>query len=60
MLGMMIYPKVQFNCQNKSNAPKITGMLIDFNVFDITDILEFMENEEELKQKVTEAEKLLN
>ena len=31
----------------KSNeeAPKITGMLIDFEVFEVTEILEFLENE---------------
>jgi len=30
---------------NKDTAPKITGMLIDFEVFEVSEILEFLENE---------------
>jgi len=40
-------------------APKITGMLIDFEVFEVTDIIEFFENEEILKERVQEAEELI-
>jgi len=41
-------------------APKITGMLIDFEVFEVSDILEFLDNKEILKERVMEAEELLN
>jgi len=44
---------------NPKNAPKITGMLIDFSIFEVTEILDFLENEEELRERVVEADKLL-
>jgi len=59
ILGQLIYPKVLELTQNKSNAPKITGMLIDFSVFEESDILEFLENKEELTERVKEAEVLI-
>ena len=33
-------------------APKITGMLIDFDVFEVTDILEFLEDEKVLEERI--------
>jgi len=36
----------------KENAPKITGMLIDFEVFEVSEILEFLENESLLKERI--------
>jgi hypothetical protein len=51
-------------------APKITGnytfltynigMLIDFTVFEITDVIEMLENEEEFNERVIEAIGLIN
>lgn len=35
-------------------------MLIDFTVFEVSDILEFIENEEILKERIKEAEELIN
>jgi len=40
-------------------AAKVTGMLIDFTVFEIGDILEFLETEEELDGRVEEAVQLI-
>jgi len=40
-------------------APKITGMLIDFTVFEVTDILEMLEDESSLQERVNEAEELI-
>lgn len=37
------------------NAPKITGMLIDFTVFQLSDILEMLENQAEFDERVEEA-----
>ena len=54
----MLFPRV--NKINKANAGKITGMLIDFAIFEVTDILDFLENEEELVERVAEADKLIN
>jgi hypothetical protein len=34
-------------------------MLIDFEVFDITEIIEFLENDENLKERIVEAEDLI-
>jgi len=53
----MLFPRI--SNINKQNAPKITGMLIDFTIFDVTEIVEFLDNEEELKERVEEANKLL-
>ena len=41
LLGEMIFPEVKKFCTNESTATKITGMLIDFDVFEVSDILEF-------------------
>lgn len=35
-------------------------MLIDFEVFEIAEIIEFLESEENLKERVLEAEELIN
>jgi hypothetical protein len=42
------------------NTPKITGMLIDFEVFEVTDIIEFLESDAILLERVKEAEELIN
>jgi hypothetical protein len=34
-------------------------MLIDFEVFEVSEILEFLENEDLLKERVKEAEELI-
>jgi len=34
-------------------------MLIDFSVFDITDIVEILENNDELKERIVEADLLI-
>lgn len=44
-MGELLYPLVDKLVENKENAPKITGMLIDFEVFEVSEILEFLENE---------------
>lgn len=41
-------------------APKVTGMLIDFDVFEVTDILEFIEDETVLNGRIKEAIELIN
>lgn len=45
--------------KDKALAPKITGMLIDFDVFEVTDIIELLESKEHLIERVEEAEELI-
>jgi len=40
-------------------VPKITGMLIDFSVFEVDDILEYFEDNQILKERVQEAVQLI-
>lgn len=57
ILGELLFPLV--SKIDPVNSPKITGMLIDLTVFDVPDIMRFLENETELKEKVGEAQKLI-
>jgi polyadenylate-binding protein len=59
ILGELLFPLVKKVAEEESIAPKITGMLIDFEVFDVSDILEFLDNEEQLRERVSEAEELI-
>jgi hypothetical protein len=45
--------------QQKDCVPKITGMLIDFSVFEVDDILELFEDKEVLQERVQEAVDLI-
>jgi len=62
-LGNLIFPKVKEIVLAKGSpenmAPKITGMLIDFSVFEVTDILDILESKEELTERVSEAIELI-
>ena len=44
---------------DKDLTPKITGMLIDFDVFDVSEILNFLEDKILLKEHIKEALELL-
>lgn len=59
MLGEMLFPLVNKHCENDNIAPKVTGMLIDFEVFEVQEILDFLENEEMLIERINEAEDLI-
>jgi len=58
ILGEMLFPRVQ-NISGPALAPKITGMLIDLSVLEVSEILEFIENEELLVERVEEAVELI-
>jgi len=61
ILGEMLFPKIKALLKNNDeNAPKITGMLIDFEVFEVTDIIEFLESNDALLERVKEAEELIS
>jgi hypothetical protein len=54
----MLFPLVK-QISGDSLAPKITGMLIDLSVLEVTEILEFLENNELLVERVQEAVELI-
>lgn len=59
ILGELLFPLVQTKVSKEDFAPKVTGMLIDFTVFDIDDIIEFLDDEKILQERVREAEELI-
>jgi len=58
MGGELLYPLVK-NHTSEENAPKITGMLIDLTVLEVSEILDFLEDPDALKERVQEAEELI-
>jgi len=58
ILGELLFPQVQKHCGE--NAPKITGMLVDFNVMEIQEIIELIESEGQLVERIKEAQELLD
>lgn len=64
ILGQLIYPKVKGKLDerkedSKTLTPKITGMLIDFTVFELEDIIEMIDNQEDLNERIEEALELI-
>lgn len=59
ILGELLFPLVQKHTSTAELAPKVTGMLIDFSVFEVSDIIEFLDNAEILHERVMEAEELI-
>lgn len=61
ILGELLFPQIKGLLKtNDENAPKITGMLIDFEVFEVSDIIEFLESKDALLERVKEAEELIS
>jgi RNA recognition motif-containing protein len=60
ILGNLMYPLVEANVQNPEHVPKITGMLIDLEVLRANEIVEIMENQEALKDRIDEAIGIIN
>jgi polyadenylate-binding protein len=58
ILGELLYPKVLGQIGTHL-APKITGMLVDFEVMTEEEILDAIEDEGVLKQRITEAREAL-
>jgi polyadenylate-binding protein len=59
VLGELLYPRVEKEI-GRSLAPKITGMLVDFEVMTEEEIVEAIEDEAILKQRITEAKEALD
>merc|ERR1711957_1126967 len=60
VLGNLMYPLVDAKVKNPEHVPKITGMLIDLEVLRPQEIVEIMENEESLKDRIDEAIGIIN
>lgn len=58
ILGELLFPLVR-QLSSDNLAPKITGMLIDLSVLEVTEILEFLENPSLLEERVSEAVELI-
>jgi len=56
ILGNLMYYRIQTMSNiEKDLLPKITGMLIDLDVLELTDIVEILENDEILQERVKDA-----
>merc|ERR1739848_103571 len=60
VLGNLMYPLVDAKVKNPEHVPKITGMLIDLEVLRPQEIVEIMENEDSLKDRIDEAIGIIN
>jgi len=58
ILGELLYPKI-LGVAGPTYAPKITGMLVDFDVLAIQDILELLEDQSTLNERIQEAQKVI-
>ena len=43
-----------------SQLSKITGMLIDLDILDLAEIIDMLESEDSLRERVKEAEEVIN
>ena len=59
-LGLLIYPKVDAQVSDKSKVGKVTGMLVDLTTLSIKDILEAVNDEAVLIERIEEALEMIN
>ena len=55
ILGHIMYQRVESSHNDPDALPKITAMLIDQDVLTLDEILEIIENDESLKERIEEA-----
>jgi len=58
ILGELLFPLIK-DIAGEQIAPKITGMLIDLSVLEVSEILEFLENHQLLVERIEEAKTLI-
>jgi len=58
ILGELLFPLIKLQV-GESIAPKITGMLIDLDVLEISEIFEFLDDQDLLKERINEAKELI-
>lgn len=59
-LGNIMYNRVRSVQKNEQLIPKITGMLIDTDVLEFDEILEIIEDDNALKERIEEAIEVIN
>lgn len=61
ILGNCLAPKIQalLSEETKIYAPKVTGMLLDFEVYEVQEIIDMLENTDELKENIDTALELI-
>jgi len=60
LLGNIMYQRVRSLQKNEQLIPKITGMLIDTEVLEFDEILEIIEDDVALKERIAEAIEVIN
>lgn len=60
LLGNLMYYRVATQQVDKDLVPKITGMLIDLDVLELTDIIDILTKEDSLKEKIADAISVIN
>lgn len=60
LLGNLMYYRVATQNVDKDLVPKITGMLIDLDVLELTDIIDILTKEDSLKEKIADAISVIN
>ena len=60
MLGNIMYSRVRSMQKDENLIPKITGMLIDTEVLEFDEILEIIENDQALRERIDEAIEVIN
>lgn len=61
VLGELMFSKIQkTGTVNSENISKVTGMLIDLDILDYEEIIDMLENEESLKERIVEALEVIN
>lgn len=59
-LGNIMYARVRSMQKDEGLIPKITGMLIDMEVLEFEEILEIIEDDKSLKERIEEAIEVIN
>lgn len=60
LLGNIMYNRVRSMQKDDNLIPKITGMLIDTEVLEFDEILEIIENDQALRERIDEAIEVIN
>ena len=59
VLGNLMFLRVKQNVEDPDLVPKITGMLIDLEIFPIETVLEIIEKDDMLIEKIEEATEII-
>lgn len=61
ILGNLMFGRVQKSAQaDEESVPKITGMLIDLEILEYEEIIDILENDESLTERISEAIEVMN